>query len=182
VSRNPEDTSDRVSIARVLTPHGLRGGVKVHIEPALFAQLDSIGPLTAETENGRVSLEVEKAALHGSTAVIEFLGIDDRDDAMALRGAWLTVESCVLAPLGEKQYYRSELAGMEAVDTHGGTIGTVTRIDEFPAHDVLVIDAGEAEFWVPAVAEFIVDVDTAGRRIVIDRWDEFPSQPKGSAR
>jgi 16S rRNA processing protein RimM len=49
----------------------------------------------------------------------------------------------------------------------GREVGRVTGIERSPAHDLWVVAAGDREHLVPAVPEIVLEVDLAGRRVVI---------------
>ena len=44
----------------------------------------------------------------------------------------------------------------------------MARIDATPAHELWAVRGPEREHLIPAVAAIVVDVDLAGRRVVID--------------
>jgi len=111
---------------------------------------------------------------------MKFKGIDDRNAADALRGSTLAVWIGDLPELSPGCYYRSKLVGMEAVDSTGGRVGTVVRVDAYPANDVFVIETAEDELWVPAVRDFISAIDSGARLLTVLRIDELPRYPKQS--
>lgn len=100
---------------------------------------------------------------------VQLDGIADRDAAEALRGATLWVRAEELPALAEGEYYAYELVGCAVEDTASQAVGTVARIVETGAQDLLVVASPEgAEHLVPASAPILHAVDVAARRIVID--------------
>ncbi len=49
----------------------------------------------------------------------------------------------------------------------GELVGEVTGIDNGPAHDLWVVRDGEREHLIPAVPDIVIEVNLAGRRVVI---------------
>lgn len=49
-----------------------------------------------------------------------------------------------------------------------GTVGTISHVDDSTANVLSTIDMASGEELVPAVEEFIVDVDYASRRLTLD--------------
>jgi 16S rRNA processing protein RimM len=96
-------------------------------------------------------------------------GIEDRDAAEALRGSWVLGDPRDLAKLPPGEHYWYELVGCR-VETRGGEpIGTVKEIWQTGAHDVLVIEGSDGRrVLLPAVDEFLREIDVAGRRLVIE--------------
>lgn len=96
-------------------------------------------------------------------------GIGDRDAAEALRGRWVLVDCRDLATLPPGEHYWYELVGCRVETRAGEPIGTVKEIWETGAHDVLVIEGADGRrMLLPAVSEFLREVDVADRRLVIE--------------
>ena len=59
--------------------------------------------------------------------------------------------------------------------------GTITGYPEgdlyFPGSPILVIHGGGKERLLPAVPHFVLEVDSAGRRVVVDLPDDLPAEP-----
>jgi 16S rRNA processing protein RimM len=89
-------------------------------------------------------------------------GVDSADDAERYR------DSMLYAPrdrieLEPEEYLDADLVGCEVVGPDGRRYGTVESIAHYPASDMLMVDG----VMVPMVAEFIRDIDTVARRVVI---------------
>lgn len=88
-------------------------------------------------------------------------------DAEKLEGHFCLVRtSCLPENYMDKQDI--DLTGFSVVDENAGCIGRVVRIDENPAHALLVVDRGsvsdsfegrEDEVLIPLVDEFLVAVE-----------------------
>jgi 16S rRNA processing protein RimM len=116
---------------------------------------------------GDRDFEVNAAQRSGGCAVFSLKGIDTVEAAEALVGARVFVPREDLPPPGEDEYFAVDLVGCEVLDSSGAPIGRVTAVVPGPAHDWLEIRAaGGKESLLPAVSEFLREVDIAGRRIV----------------
>ena len=77
--------------------------------------------------------------------------------------------------LGEKAFYWRDLVGLRVTNTKGIELGTVQRIIETGANDVLVVgdkDRGGREHLVPwTPGNAVLEVDLEHGRIRVD-WDE----------
>ncbi len=114
---------------------------------------------------------VEASGRSGGQLTVKLAGIDDRDEAQALRGAQVCVPRGELPPPGRAGFlHRADLIGCEVVNLSGVRLGVVRHFVETPAHAVMVV-VGTQEFWVPAVPRHLRRVDLAARRVVVD-WDE----------
>ena len=73
--------------------------------------------------------------------IAQLSGIDDRDQAEALRGLRLYLPRAALPPPAEEEYYHADLIGLEAVLGDGTPVGRVRAIHDFGAGDTLEIGA-----------------------------------------
>lgn len=171
-----EATPQRVVLGRVASAHGLRGQLRVTVlgdgpenllgAPWLELSFDREDPLRDASPR---RYAVTYAAPHGARSVrLGLEGVEDRDGALALRGAFVLGDTAHLQPLAEGEHYWFELVGCRAESEAGRTLGTVREIWETGAHDVLVIeDAAGREHLIPAREPFLREVDAAARRIVV---------------
>jgi 16S rRNA processing protein RimM len=61
----------------------------------------------------------------------------------------------------------ADLEGCRVVTEEGEPVGTFLRAEASPAQDLWVVASGEREHLIPAVADIVMQVDTAARIIVI---------------
>jgi 16S rRNA processing protein RimM len=87
-----------------------------------------------------------------------------RLDRAVERGAELAVRREDLAPLESGVYYVADLVGLEVVEKGGKALGVVTDVHPGPANDALELSSG---LLLPLVEDCILDVDLAGRRVVV---------------
>jgi len=115
------------------------------------------------------SIEVESARAHGADEIVaKIAGIDDRNAALALEGAEVSLARDRFPELQAGEVYWTDLIGCAVVDPDGGPLGTVVAIEDHPAHPVMRLsDAGRARL-VPLVPELIRSVDLAARVVVAD--------------
>jgi 16S rRNA processing protein RimM len=159
----------QVTVGRIGRPHGIRGDVVVGVrtdEPELrFAKgsrLDTdpvgIGPLV-----------VAGTKWHSGELLVRFEGIGDRDAAAELRGAWLFVDSALIAPPADPDEFRdADLVGLSVRTVSGTEVGTVDDVLH-SGQDVLVIKAaGRGDIMVPFVLPLVPEVNVKSGFLVID--------------
>jgi 16S rRNA processing protein RimM len=95
-------------------------------------------------------------------------GIDGPEEASSLSGSLLTIREVELAPLGEDQYYRFQLVGLNVFDDSGRAIGSVVDILDTGETQVLVVSDGGGEVLVPLVSDFVTQVDLKAGQIQAD--------------
>ena len=166
---NP-DRPTRVAVGRVVRAHGVRGevGINPHTEVE-----DRFAPgAVLSLEDGR-SLTVKAIRRHRGRPLLAFEGVEDRDAAERLRGAYLFVPVEALSPLPEGSFWPHELEGCEVVTTDGRSLGVLAEVLRGPANDVWVARGDEGDTLIPALKDVVASVDLDGRRIEV-REDGLP--------
>ena len=164
---DPTAGSDRVVLARIGAPHGIRGEVRLtpftHDPEALAAY----GPL--ESQDGR-AITIERVRPAGSVLIAKLQGIDDRTQADALNGTELTIARARLPePEHADEFYHADLIGLAAIDADGGSVGSVVAVHNFGAGDILEIAPPRgASLLIPFTREAVPAVDLAAGRLLVD--------------
>lgn len=142
-----------VTAGRVGRPHGLDGSFKV-LDPDHGLTVDT--PVTVAGQATRVRTR------RGTDAqpIVGLEGVGSREAAAALGGELLLVAEPD-APLAEDEWLAEDLVGCEVEG-----LGAVVRVLDGPSCDVLEVGDG---VLVPLVGDAVLEVDTGGRRIRVDR-------------
>jgi 16S rRNA processing protein RimM len=151
-----------VPAARIAGPFGVRGELKCDPTDAgrtlvlAGAEFRCVGP------EGESVIRITSVRPHKGRFLVRVDGVDSADAAERYR------DSMLYAPrdrveLEPEEYLDADLVGCEVVDPDGRRYGTVESIAHYPASDMLMVDG----VMVPMVAEFIRDIDTVARRVVI---------------
>jgi 16S rRNA processing protein RimM len=171
----------RVTVARVLRPHGRRGEVACEILtdfPERLKRLKSVELWDArqgESADARRTVGVRKCWLsesRGGQAVFYFEGADSISDAEKLRGLEVQIPFRARMQLPVGSYYMTDLIGCEVRERDGGAeIGRVSDVqfagDAVPGTPILVVDSPRGEILIPMAQEICVAIDVAARRIVV---------------
>jgi 16S rRNA processing protein RimM len=156
-----------VCVARVVGAHGLQGALKLRCFTEQPEDVAAYGPLYDDAGRRRFTLKILGAARGGVLATAS--GIADRTAAEALRGLELYVPRAVLPEAGPDEFYRADLEGLAALRADGSRFGTVRRLDNFGAGDVIEIAAEDGQVLIlPFDRRTVPVVDLAGRRLVVE--------------
>lgn len=161
--------SEPIVIGRISGAFGVAGRVKVQAYTR-----DRDGVLVYDQwligQNGRwLPYELEAGRIQGKSVVAKLAACDTRDDAERLVGAQIGVMPHQLDPLEEGDYYWYQLLGLEVHSLTGDCLGTVDRLMETGANDVLVV-SGDRERLIPYIESVVKRVDLEERRITVD-WE-----------
>jgi 16S rRNA processing protein RimM len=149
----------------VLRAVGVQGEVLVHLHAQAPAAHHQAHRLYVDGQ----PRAVERARPRKGAIVLKLRGVDNPEQASALRGAMVAVPQALLAPTPEDTYYHSQVLGLRVVTTDGRNLGAVTEILETPANDVYVVtDQDHGEVLVPAIADVVKSVDVARGVMVVE--------------
>ncbi len=162
----PPSEVERLRVARIGKPHGVRGEVTVQLFTDDPAQRLARGAVLvrepgAETaDRTRRSLTVSSQRWNKSICLLGFEEIRDRNAAEDLRGSLLFVELPAEPEDDGDEWYSHELEGMSCLGPQGEELGVVRELLTGPAQDLLAVEtpAGE-EVLVPFVEELVPEID-----------------------
>ncbi len=159
---------DRVCVGALAGAFGVRGEVRIKSFCADPEAIAAYGPLWSE--DGARSFAVTLTGQAAGALTARLSGVATKEAADALRGVRLYADRARLPPAGEDEFYHADLIGMEARDTGGALIGTVTAVHNHGASDLLeVTGTGLREpLLLPFTHAIVPTVDLATRRIVVD--------------
>ena len=171
------DTSDLRELGRIVAAHGVMGEVKVAPEtddPDRFLDLKSV--LVGLDEESSTIFDIRSARIqpskYGATVVLGFDGIDSRDEAEGQRKKRIFVHEKDLPALKPGEYYLSDLVGLHVQTNDNKSIGIVVDVFDFPGQNVLSIELETGEkVMIPAVPEFLLDIDFDSNTIVVSVID-----------
>ncbi len=159
----------RVEIGNIVNTHGIRGEVKVVPQTFNTARFSKLKQVYVERGERCQRMSIDTVRRSGNLVFIKFQGVDNPEQAALLKGWDITIDREEALPLPADTYYIFDLIGCVCLDTQGNMLGKVTDVLETGAADVYVIkgDNGK-EKLVPAVHEFIKDVNIGTKTIIID--------------
>ena len=152
-----------VAVGRVLNAWGIRGELK--IEP--LAPESVLGAGHSVSIAGR-DYAIEFSGRSGRFVRLKITGVDTRQDAQQLRGAYLQAPEEDLKPLPEGEYYRFQLIGLAARSVDGRELGRVVEVLSTPENDVYVVKGPDGEVLIPAVDDVVQDIDLTDGTISIE--------------
>jgi len=158
--------TERLCIGVVAGVHGVRGALRIKAFTADPADLTSYGALT--TEAGQ-TWRLKGASVDGKGVVTAKIdGVDDRDQAEALKGTKLYIERGALPEAEEDEFYIADLIGLPAESPTGAPLGIIKAVYNFGAGDVVEVSGEQGEILVPFTLKAVPVVDVKARRVVID--------------
>jgi len=155
---------NRFKLGQIVNAVGLKGENRVYPYTDYKERFEELKQLYIEDE----IYEIEKVRYMGQMVIIKFVGISDRNAAEALKGKYLYIDRENARKLDEDEYFVADLIGMKVQDGAGNPVGTLSDVIQNSAQDVYEIELPDGKkFMIPAVGEFILDVDMDSRIMVV---------------
>lgn len=158
-------------IGRITKPHGVRGEVRVVVYtdfPERFTWLEQVYVSADEWDDAPLQRSVENVRFSKDIVLLKLADCDDRESADALRGQWLQVPVAEAVPLDDGDVYLFQLLGLAVESDSGEQLGTVTDLIETGSNLVYIVTGSDGELLIPDIAEVVVELDVAARRMVVN--------------
>ena len=145
-----------LEVGKVTNVHGLMGEVRVQPwadSPDFLCQFK-----TLYVDKAHWPIRVERARVHKNMVILKLEGVTDVNGALAMRNAVLYIDRKD-ANLPEGSFFLADLMDMEVRDTQGKVLGKIADVLTLPANNVYVVRGGEREIMIPAVDQFVKEVN-----------------------
>ena len=108
-----------------------------------------------------MEFEIEKVRYQKNMVILKLRGVDDRNQAEALKDMDVFITEDDLEELPDDTFYVRDLIGCQVVDVNDGKkLGVVSDLIQNSAQDIYQIDLAEGgQALIPAVEQFIKNVD-----------------------
>lgn len=164
-------STHRIDLGYVAAAHGVAGWLRLKLFNPQGRTLHSTGEVELACGDARLTFPLERVRPHRGFALVKLGGVNRMEEAQRLVGFRLSVPRDTLAPPGPSEYYYQEVVGFEVRDANGEHIGTVTGVWPRQDGDLLVVAGSGKEHLIPAVKEFVRQVDMVGGTVTVDAPD-----------
>lgn len=161
-------------------PHGVRGGVHLHLENPDGEALAAGMQVRLEL-SGRGYRLAQIEDIYGPN-LVRFAGVGDRDAAATLRGAQVAVHRDDFPPPADDEAYLVDLIGAEVHHVDGRMLGTIASFDTGGPQILATVQmagpAGARETEIPFVPGLVVGIDDTEGVVTVDPpWGLFEGEP-----
>ena len=181
----------QLRVGRLVKAHGLKGALKIELYTDAPERRFTPGAAftlqvpTSSPWHGK-SLTLAELRWYNGQPVGFFTGVVDREAAESLVKAILWIDQASDEPDEPDAWYDFQLVGLRAL-RDGVEVGTIARVDHFPAQDLLAIRTPNGEVLVPFVASMVPAVDVSAGTVTVTPpfglFEELDDDaPQGSAQ
>lgn len=163
-------TDRRILLGRVAGDFGVKGELKLLSWTDPRDAIFKYQPWILRAGESEREVSGVRGRDTGKLVVATFPGVENREQAEALKGSEIWVLRSQLPEPKPGVYYWVDLEGLAVQTVEGVALGTVSHLFDTGANPVLVI-SGERERLVPFVTDqYVKSVDFEAGLIVVD-WD-----------
>ena len=159
---SPTLTDDRRTVAVILAPKGLRGGVRVEALTDWPERLEIGAEVWLEGDPEPTRITAVEAG--GKSLVLYLAGLDSRAAAERATGRYLEAAA---QSLPEGTYYWDQIIGLEVVDSEGREVGKLVEVFRAGGNEVYRVVGPAGERLVPALHSAVLDVDLEAGRMTV---------------
>lgn len=177
--------AEYIEIGEIVKPQGIKGEVKLRAMTSDLTRYARLETVYLKENGAYAAYRVKKGRVYDGFAFLQLEGIDDRNQAEALRGRTVYVDRAHAIELGEDENFVCDLIGLRAVDTKGTAIGRLRDVlTPNSVCDVYVFDTPRGEMMIPALKRVVRQVDVEAGLIVLDEnvlgevavWEDEPAE------
>ncbi|GAC1579974.1 MAG: ribosome maturation factor RimM [Polyangiales bacterium] len=160
----------------------MRGEVRAHPfdrNSTLLLELDEVLVRFVEGERKGEEHEVsiDSARIGNEAILLKLHAVENRDQAIDLRGVQLCARRNDFPPVEEGEFYACDVIGARVLGPEGVALGTVREFASYPSVDILVIEGDSGRYEVPLVDAFVASVDIDHALVVLRTLEGLEPTP-----
>ncbi len=165
----PNQSPRYIAVGFVEKPQGIKGEIKVRPltdHPSRFSLLPSL--YIEMPDQSIFELAIEDFSERNGSVYLRLQGINSREAAEKLRGAYLSITPDYLLPLQEDEFYYFQILGFKVKTLAGDTIGLVDSVMDVTSNAVLTVKSSDDEYLVPVIKDVVKKIDWPNKEILIE--------------
>jgi len=163
---------DLIAVGKIIKCFGIKG--EVCIESLTFSVerfFNLVDVYLGLNDKSVIKKTVSSVKINNKSIIFKFDSCSTRKDAEDLIGYYVFVDSKQKIKLPKGKYFIHDLIGLTLKDTAGNLYGILKDVLILPANNVYVVDYKDKEVLIPAIDEFIKNVDLNSKTITISLID-----------
>ena len=154
---------------KIVGLHGLQGDLKVKpFTPGSDAMVHAQTVSLCDRTGAVKSYTPKRTTVHKGNILLRLAGVESAELAAEFVGLTVQMFFDDLPFLPDDEHYLHEIQGFAVTDRRRGDIGVLEDMFTTAAHDVYEVHGSFGEVLIPVVDTFVLEVDLAGKRILVD--------------
>ena len=162
-----------ISVGRIAGVFGYQGWLKVIIYSGITDRFKGVKVIYFREGDHFEGQILDDYRIQGDNVLLKLRQVDSRERAREFAKSEVYLPESQILELPEDQYYVHDIIGSRVLDEEGNAIGHIKDVISAGASDVFVIEADNREVMIPAVSEFIKEIDLEKKRVIVRMWEEL---------
>ncbi len=159
--------SNKICIAVITNAHGVNGNLRVKSFGHDAKSLTDYGKLMDAT--GKKTFDLTITGQSKGQFIVKIDGINNRNDAEALKTTELFIMRDKLPDINEDEFYYTDLIGMRMETSDSSHYGTLKAVHDFGAGDLLDVNlAAGGSIMLPFTKEVIPHIDMKAGLLIVN--------------
>lgn len=155
---------NKVIVGKIINTHGIKGELKV--QKSNEESFNRENPFYIDDFDK--SFYVEYSRNNPGISYIKLKGYDNINDVLKFKNKFIRIDEDDLYELDNDEYFIKDLLNLNVFDINGNLVGEILDVDTYAANDVYIISTKEGVKSVPAVKEFIKEINLKEKKVVIN--------------
>lgn len=162
------DIMEYIQVGKIINTHGIKGEVKILPFTDDIHRFDELKKVYIGEY--KLKLEITKVRYKDNIAILKFNNYNNINEVEKFKNQNVYVDEEDKIELNDNQFFIFDIIGCTVLDTSDKEIGTVIDIIQSGLSDVYIIkdNSIDKEYLIPAVREFIKDINIEEKIIKID--------------
>lgn len=159
---------DFTIIGQIINTHGIKGELKVYPLTNDVNRFDKLKSAYLGTD--KIPVNITGVKYHKEIVILRLKEFNDINEVIKFKSQYIYVDEENKVVLPEDNYFISDLIGCRVIDTESNPLGIIKDVLQGYSNDVYVVldDSNKKEYLLPAVKEFIKQVDIKDKLVVVD--------------
>ncbi|MCE3019749.1 ribosome maturation factor RimM [Parvimonas micra] len=146
-----------IEVAKIINVHGIKGTVKIY---SLTSDINRFNANCKFYIDKNIEVTIKSVRkLTSELALLTFNEYDNINQVLEFKNKGLFIEESDLLELPDDEFYIYKLIGINVFDQNGKFIGQIKDVLTTLANDVYDIEYKGKSIYIPAVKEFVKEVD-----------------------
>lgn len=155
-----------IVVGKIVNTHGIKGDIKVYPYTDDINRFSKLGKVYIGEE--KLSFEIENIKYHKGMVLMKLKEFNNINDVIFLKEELVFIEEKDKVELPKDTYFIYELIDCQVFDSNNKPIGYVKDVLQNSSNDIYVIKDNNKEYLVPAVKEFIKEINISEKKIIIE--------------
>lgn len=156
---------EKINIGKIVNAVGLKGELKVYNYSAYKERFEELEYVYVEEKKAKI----DNVRYMKEMVILKLADVNDRNQAEALKNSLIYIDETQLRELPEGEYYIKDMIGMAVKEEKGNVLGVLTDVIQNSAQDLYEVEMADGKkALIPAVSEFVKDIDMEKREIIVN--------------